>query len=183
MAHVLRSGVDVPAMERAGLETTPDGRRLSAVQLRAHADASYELRLTILVDGAWRPRTVAARIEGAGEARALALTGDGAGTWTAGEEPLVALYGAVDVSAAWTPLGLTPAIRRLDLSVGETGELVVVEIPFPGRDLARARYRLHRLDPDHYELTTGEGRHVLQVADDGLVTSWPGRWERVLHEA
>lgn len=182
MAGVMWQPYEGPGAERAVVESTPDGHRIAGTSLLVAAASTHEIRYTILVDPGWRTRTVGAHVQGPGADRRLALHADGSGTWSVGDAPLVDLFGAIDVDLAWTPATNTLPIRRLDLAVGDSAEIIVARIAFPDHDVARRRQRYTRLTESTYRLET-EGDAVDLVVDQvGVVTEYPGGWRAVAQD-
>ena len=176
MASILWRRVDRVGMERAIIESTPDGFRLAGAVLLAEADGPIEIRYSVLTDRNWQTRTVGAHVQTATGDRRLALNSDGAGTWSAGDDPVLELYGAIDVDLAWTPATTTLAIRRLNLDVGESAEAATVGIAFPAHEIERRTHHYERLAPMRYRYRSGDFETDLTVNDQGLVVAYPGGW-------
>ena len=176
MSSILWRRLDRTGMERATLESTPDGFRLAGTVLLVEPDGPIEIRYSVLGDSEWRIRTVGAHVQTAKGDRRLALNGDGSGTWSAGDDPVLELYGALDVDLAWTPATNTLAIRRLDLEVGESTEAPAVYIAFPAHEIERRTHRYERLTPLRYRYWSGDFQTDLTVNDEGFVVAYPGRW-------
>jgi hypothetical protein len=174
---ILWRRLDGSGLERAVLQPTADGHRIAGTVLLVVADAPCEIRYTVLTDHAWRVRTVGAHVQGPDGDRRLALTGDGNGSWVVGDAAVPELTGAIDVDLAWTPATATPAIRRLDLEVGESAEAVTALIDYPAPDIRRLTGRYTRLDPNRYLRETDDSATELHVDDDGIVTGVPQVWE------
>jgi hypothetical protein len=182
MAGVMWQPYDGPGAERAVVESTPDGYRIAGTSLLVAESSTHEIRYTILADAEWRTRTVGAHVQGPGADRRLALHADGTGAWSVGDEPLVDLFGALDVDLAWTPATNTLPIRRLDLPIGGSAEIVVARVAFPEHDVARRRQRYTRIDASTYRLETNGDAVDLVVHEAGVVTDYPGGWRAVAHD-
>lgn len=176
MSSILWRRLDRTGMERATLESTPDGFRLAGTVLLVEADGPIEIRYSVLTDTEWRTRTVGAHVQTTTGDRRLALNSDGSGTWSAGDDPVLELYGAVDVDLAWTPATNTLPIRRLNLEVGESAETSTVRIAFPAHEIERRTHRYERLAPLRYRYRSGDFETDLTVNDEGLVVAYPGGW-------
>ena len=112
------------------------------------------------------------------------LTADGAGHWRDGAgAPRPELDGAIDVDLPMTPFTNTLPIRRLNLRAGESADLRVVYIVMPAGSITvnpqryvclepRRRYRYESLDSDFVQ--------EIEVDADGLVTTYPDLFRRVL---
>lgn len=189
---MLKRAVTSPAMssvmwqphERAGAERTviepmPDGFRIAGTALVVADDAAHEIRYSVLTDRSWRTRTVGAHVQGPGADRRLALHADGTGTWSVGDEPLMDLFGAIDVDLGWTPATNTLPIRRLDLAVGSAEDITVAWVAFPEHEVRRRRQRYHRIAENVYRFSSDGFEVDLTVDDSGIVTEYPGGWRAV----
>jgi len=174
--NILWRRVDRVGMERAVLESTPDGFRLAGTVLLVDDTGPIEIRYSVLTDADWRTRTVGAHVQTNAGDRRMALNSDGAGTWSAGDDPVLELYGAVDVDLAWTPATNTLAIRRLGLNVGESAEASTVLVAFPAHEIERRTHHYERLAPLRYRYRAGDYQTDLTVNDQGLVVAYPGGW-------
>jgi hypothetical protein len=163
-------------MERAILEPTPDGFRLAGTVLLAEPDGPMEIRYSVVTDHNWQTRTVGAHVQTPTGDRRLALNSDGAGSWSAGDDPILELYGAIDVDLAWTPATNTLAIRRLNLEIGESAEAPTVVIAYPAHKIERRTHHYERLAPLRYRYRSGDFQTDLTVNDQGLVVAYPGGW-------
>jgi hypothetical protein len=176
VTSILWRRVDRIGLERAILEPTPDGFRLAGTVLLAEADGPIEIRYSVLTDADWHTRSVGAHVQTATGDRRLALNSNRAGTWSAGDDPVLELYGAIDVDLAWTPATNTLAIRRLNLDVGESAEASTVDIAFPTHEIERRTHHYERLAPMRYRYRSGDFETDLTVNSQGLVVAYPGRW-------
>lgn len=176
MPSILWRRLDRTGMERATLESTPDGFRFAGTVLLVEPDGPIEIRYSVLTDTEWRTRTVGAHVQSVAGDRRLALNSDGSGTWSAGDDPVLELYGAVDVDLAWTPATSTLPIRRLNLALGESAEVSTVHIAFPAHEIERRTHRYERLAPLRYRYRSGDFETDLTVNEQGLVVAYPGHW-------
>lgn len=176
MEAILWRRIDQPGLERCVIESVPDGYRLAGTVLMVVAAEPIEIRYSVITDGNWLTRTVGAHVQTPSGDRRLALTGDGAGSWSTSDDPLLELFGAIDVNLAWTPATNTVAIRRLDLEVGEMAETPAVHIAFPAHEIERRTHSYERLAPLRYRYRTGDYQADLAVNEEGLVVAYPGRW-------
>jgi hypothetical protein len=176
MPSVLWRNLETAGMERCTLDRTPDGWRLAGTTLLAARGQPREVRWTVLTDMEWKTLTVGAHDETPEASRGLALSADGAGSWTAGGEPLVGLDGAIDIDLSWTPATNTLPIRRHRLAVGDSAETTAAWIAFPGHDIRRVTQRYERTGANTYRFSSGEFSTDLEVDENGLVTDYPGFW-------
>ena len=104
------------------------------------------------------------------------LAAGGDGSWAVTDEPVIELFGAVDVWLTWTPSTHTIPIKRLGLEVGESGETTVVKIDFPSHDIDKRTHRYERLAERRYRFSSGPFETDLELDENGLVRVFPGRW-------
>lgn len=91
---------------------------------------------------------------------------------------------AIDIPV--TPFTKSPAIRTLDLSVGESREISVARVRLPRLRVETVEERYTRLDDRdgeqiyRYEPDSGDTAVELAVDSDGFVGDYPGRFKRIL---
>ena len=166
-------------LDRCSLDPTPTGWRLAGTALLAVDDAPHEIRYSLVLDSGWNTLTVGAHVQGPDGDRRMALTGDGSGAWSVTDQPVIELFGAMDVDLTWTPATNTIPIRRLDLDIGEKGIVSVARISFPEHDIAKVTQHYERLDEDTYRYRSGDFEAALTVNEHGLVTTYGDLWSVV----
>lgn len=176
MASILWRRIDRPSYERCSLDATATGHRLAGTVLLVDDGAPVEIRYTVVTDPAWHPTTVGVHVQGGGDDRTLALTGDGSGTWSVGDAPVLELYGATDVDFGFTPGTNTVPIRRLALDVGQSAEITAIRIDYPQRDIEKVTQTYERLAERRYRYRSGDFTTDLTVNEHGLVTAYPAGW-------
>lgn len=186
MPSILWERIDGTGLDRCSIETVADGHRLAGTALLSLDEAPHEIRYTIITDRYWRTRTVGAHVQSPEGDRRLALSGDGEGSWSVSDDPIIELYGAIDVDLAWTPASNTLPILRLGLAVGASAEIVAAHVAYPSREHTRAKQRYERIAEDRYLYSTGpvgSERSVeaeLIVNEHGLVVDYPDGWKTVV---
>ena len=173
---ILWKRIDGTGLERCVIEATGDGHRVAGTVLLSEREGPVEIRYTILLDPAWQTKTVGAHVQGPGSDRRLALNTDGSSHWATGADPILDLYGAVDVSLSWTPATAMIAIRRLDLAEGEQAETAAVRIDYPGRDIRRIAPRYARATANDYRFESGGVTVDVVTDDEGVVIDHGGHW-------
>jgi hypothetical protein len=104
---------------------------------------------------------------------------DASGVWRSSGEELPTLGQCSDIDLAVTPATNTLPIRRLNLGVGRNQEVTAAWLKFPDLTLEILPQRYTRLDPQRYRYQSGAGFSAELLVDDlGLVTVYPGGWER-----
>ena len=153
-----------------------------AVVVGEEEGARFGARFRITCDPGWRTRRV--EVDMAGSSHRLDLHGDGAGHWhDADGTGLPALDGAVDVDLPMTPFTNTLPIRRLDLDVGQSADLLMAYIVLPGFTISVSPQRytcLEKLRRYRYESLDGDFVREVTVDADGLVVTYPDLYRRIL---
>jgi len=171
---------DGGGLEHLRLEPASFGHAVTSVVIGSVDGAAFALRWRLALDPAWRTRRL--DVEVVGSDRRLALLGDGEGHWTnADHRPLPALAGAIDVDLLATPFTNTLPIRRLQLPVGGTAEVVVAYVTVPSLELSPETQRYTRRADRLwlFEALGGDFRREIEVDGNGLVVRYPGLFERV----
>jgi uncharacterized protein len=145
----------------------------------AFGDMPAVVRYTVECDAVWQTRIVMVEAAFGRDRRELRLADDG-GRWTVDGQPRDDLNGCVDVDLGVTPATNTLPIRRLNLAVGESREVVAAWVRFPTLEMRPLAQRYTRLGEHTYRYESDTGFSAELVVDDlGLVISYPQGWERV----
>jgi len=179
MRTVLWRRIDGNGFDRCTVSAGPDGHRITGTALFAADGVAHEIRYSVLTDAAWHTRTVGVSLSTSRGDRTLALSADGAGAWSAGDAPLIDLFGAIDVDLAWTPATNILPVKRLALEPGQTADISVVMLDHTDHEVHKANQRYECLAPGRYRFSAGSFATELLVDDEGLVTTYPGEWEAV----
>ena len=171
-------GLADPSMEFFTLRQRPDGWQLAGTVVAREAQRPLRVNYVIDCSADWHTQHVELTATDAGEERSLSLHPMGDGRWVANDQPVEAVAGCVDADLGITPATNTLPIRRLNLAVGESADVIATWVRFPSLTIQPLSQRYTRLSEHcyHYESETGFAC-VLEVDDDGLVTRYPGGWE------
>jgi hypothetical protein len=114
------------------------------------------------------------------DVRRLNLTVESHGKWRRSGQELPVLRDCTDVDLEVTPATNTLPIRRLALPIGKGQDVTAAWVRFPDLEIEVLPQRYIRLNQNryHYETTTGFAAEI-QVDEMGLVTAYPGGWERL----
>jgi uncharacterized protein len=138
--------------------------------------ANYE----IYCDDNWFTHRVEVEHTIGKETKTLSLNVESRGLWRSAGQELPEVRGCLDVDLAVTPATNTLPIRRLDLSVGKSEPVIAAWVKFPELTVQPLSQRYTRLAKDTYRYESNTGFSAEIVVDDlGLVTTYPGGWERV----
>ena len=144
--------------------------------------ANYSLRFT----DDWKMRfATVRRLDLRGNA--LSVETDGNGEWFGSADlPLSSLKGCLDVDISATPFTKSLPIGRLQLRKGQSAEVNVAYIEVPAFSIRPAVQRYECLAPlgakgGRFNFDPGDGSGVVEIAvdADGIVTQFPGAFQRV----
>jgi uncharacterized protein len=141
----------------------------------------FAARYRIVCDGSWRVKSV--EMAEIGSNTALQLTTDGVGNWTDHSSPKPQLAGAIDVDISITPFTNSLPIRRMNLRTGESEQILVVYIRLPDLAISTDRQRYTCLAGGQryrYESVDSDFVREIEVDLNGLVTTYPGLFRRIL---
>jgi hypothetical protein len=120
------------------------------------------------------------RTLGKEDTKTLSLNVESRGLWRSSGQELPELHGCPDVDLAITPATNTLPIRRLDLHVGKGESVIAAWVKFPELTVEPLAQRYTRLAKNTYRYESGTGFSTeIGVDDLGLVTAYPGGWERI----
>ena len=138
--------------------------------------ANYE----IYCDENWLTHRVQVERTIGRDVKTLSLVVETRGVWRSSGRELRELHGCEDVDLALTPATNTLPIRRLNLPVGGSESVIAAWVKVPDLEIAPLRQRYTRLTKNSYRYESDTRFTAEIVVDDlGLVTSYPGGWERI----
>jgi uncharacterized protein len=138
--------------------------------------ANYEIHC----DENWLTHRVQVERTIGNDVKNLILTVESRGVWRSSGQELPGVRGCDDVDLAVTPATNTLAVKRLNLQVGSSESIIAAWVKFPELTVQPLSQRYTRLRKDtyRYESNTGFSAEIM-VDDLGLVTTYPGGWERI----
>jgi uncharacterized protein len=114
------------------------------------------------------------------DVKTLSLIVESRGVWHGSGQELRDIQGCDDVDLAVTPATNTLAIRRLNLQVGNSESIIAAWVKFPELTVQPLSQRYTRVTQNIYRYESNTGFSAEIVVDDlGLVTTYPGGWERI----
>jgi uncharacterized protein len=138
--------------------------------------ASYE----ISCDENWLTHRVQVEFKIGSDAKALSLNVESRGVWRSSGQDLPTIHGCDDVDLALTPATNTLPVRRLNLRVGGSESITAAWVKLPELTVQPLSQRYTRLGNDTYRYESNTGFSAQIMVDDlGLVTTYPGGWERI----
>jgi len=171
----------IDGRDYCGLWRTAEGWLLKGTVVGVLKDqrpmlASYEIHC----DENWLTHRVQIERTIGNDVKSLSLSVEKRGVWRSSGQELPALAGCDDIDLAATPATNTLAIRRLNLQVGSSASIIAAWVKFPDLTVQPLSQRYTRLGKDTYRYESNTGFSAEIVVDDlGLVTTYPGGWERI----
>jgi len=149
------------------------------------ADATpFRLWYQVRADSAWRVRECLLQIGGE-KGQSVHLSTDGQGHWTdANGLACSQLSGCLDLDISGTPFTNTLPLRRLELTPGESADLLVAYLTVPDLSIRPVRQRYTCLSRTasggiyRYEGLESGSTFDLLVDEKALVVDYPGIWKR-----
>lgn len=157
------------------------GRFLAEGSILTSGKSGFAAKFEIECDAAWRMRR--AEIALIGGKRSLRITADGEGRWfDATSKPLPQLQGAIDIDLSASPFTNTLPIRRCNLAIGESIDIVTAYVALPELTLGPDPQRYTRLGERRYLYESRDSDFVSEIEadDDGLLVNYPGLFRRIL---
>lgn len=180
----LRRSIRWRSLEHGGLEECRVSDWIDSIKVRAAiVGQAGEVRHGVLYEMSLRPDWTFESILLQRTDGVMSVLSRGKdGTWYDGQiEELPQLKGCIDVDFEMTPLTNTLPIRRAPLTIGETRRFRMAYIPATTLEPFATEQSYTRLGDRLYRFETGDGSFTadITVDEDGLVTDYPGLFERV----
>jgi hypothetical protein len=114
------------------------------------------------------------------DTKTLTLNVESRGLWRSSGQELSGLRGCHDVDLAVTPATNTLPIRRLEFRIGSSESVTAAWVSYPDLTVQPLSQRYTRIGKNIYRYESDTGFSAEIVVDDlGLVTAYPGGWERI----
>lgn len=174
--NLLLNGTDYCALLRTTEGWLLKGTVVGILKDQRPILANYE----IYCDENWLTHRVQIERRIGGDMKDLSLSVESRGVWRSSGKELLDIRGCDDVDLAVTPATNTLPIRRLNLQVGSSESVTAAWVKFPELTVQPLSQKYTRLNKDtyRYESNTGFSAQI-GVDDFGLVTTYPGGWERL----
>ncbi|MFD2261374.1 putative glycolipid-binding domain-containing protein [Lacibacterium aquatile] len=171
--------LDVTGRDSVRLIAADSGHRLEGRASFDHQGDEARLDYAVTLDADWRPtRGIVSGWIGARPVERLILH-DGHG-WTL-DGRSVGLSHCIDLDFGFTPATNFQQIRRLDLAIGETAELMVAWLDDEAASLTELRQQYERTGEHTYRYVSPDHGYeaVLELAPNGFVKLYPDLWVMV----
>jgi hypothetical protein len=140
-----------------------------------------ETRYEIVCDQSWKTLSANISLQTGKDERVLRIRNDNC-RWYENDQLNERVSGCIDIDLGWSPSTNTLPVRRLQLAVGESSDLVTAAwVRFPELILQPLPQEYLRLSVEQYRYSSRGGTFVanLSVDDEGLVLDYEGLWRRV----
>jgi hypothetical protein len=169
-----------PGAEYFALSRHGEGWRLEGTVVVSLEEQPLLLGYEVLCDARWHTRDVHVRLVAGERMIETRLEADGRGSWLRDGLPLPEVEGCLDVDIAATPSTNTLPIRRLGLPPGGSADVAAAWLQLPALGVQPLPQRYTRVGEHEYRYESNGGSFtaLLTVDDLGLVTRYPGGWDR-----
>jgi hypothetical protein len=180
LRSVMWQRIDLPGGEFCSLSRTESGWRLTGVAVASFDGVPLRADYVVDCDNSWRTRETMLTVVTAGEERRLQIVAEGDGAWSANGQPVDGVRGSIDVDLNVTPATNTLSLRRLNLAIGASAEVVAAWVRFPELTVEPLWQRYTRLAEDRYGYESDGGFTSELVVDDlGLIVTYRHLFQRV----
>lgn len=174
--NLLLDGRDYCSLWRTAEGWMLKGTVVGALKDQRPVLANYEIHC----DQNWLTHRVQIDRTIGSDIKSLSLSVESRGVWRSSGQELRDVQGCDDVDLAVTPATNTLAIRRLNLQVGSSESIIAAWVKLPELTVQPLSQRYTRLAENSYHYSSNSGFSAeIGVDDLGLVTSYPGGWERI----
>ncbi|HEX5167120.1 MAG TPA: putative glycolipid-binding domain-containing protein [Thermomicrobiales bacterium] len=178
---VVWRGIAYPSMEFFNVHQHAGGWLLTGSVVAVIDDLPLQVNYEVGCDAGWQTSHVDLTLVTAAGERRRRLEAPGDGRWLQTGQPIAEVAGCIDIDLGITPATNLLPIRRLNLAVGQSADVVATWVRFPTLASQPLSQRYTRLTEDSYRYESDTGFSAdLTVDADGLVTTYPGGWERVV---
>jgi uncharacterized protein len=178
MSTILWRRIDCPGHEFARLQSLDSGYCLSGTAVFVHDTQPCRMNYSIDCDSEWRTISLAVQgwISGAAISRSIRAAG---GRWLIDGVEAPQVSGCIDVDLNFSPSTNLLSIRRLNLQVGESANVLAAWLRFPELTLEPLAQRYQRTGEVAYQYVSNAGAFArdLKVDHSGFVLEYPGYWQ------
>lgn len=179
---LLWRSADPPAIEHCHVRAARSGWSLEGTLVGALDERPLKITYRTACDRFWRSGMTSITAWIGTVQHMLRFGPDSTGTWLdyAHGEDLSRLAGCVDVDLGFSPATIAVILRRLNLAVGQSAEIVAAWVSFPQLVIEPRRQRYERLSETRYRCDRAGGVSAeIEVDAQGLVIDCAGAWRRV----
>ena len=180
LRSVMWQRLDLPGSDFCTLSRTAAGWRLAGVAVAIFDGTPLRADYVVECDESWHTRETMLSVDTNGAKRQLHIVAAGDGVWTANGQAVDGVRDSIDVDLNVTPATNTLSLRRLNLAIGASAEVVAAWVRFPELTVEPLWQRYTRLSEERYGYESDGGFTSELIADDlGLVIAYRGLFMRV----
>jgi uncharacterized protein len=178
-ASILWRRLDCPGHEAARLFFQDDCWNLQGTAVFSHQRFPCRLDYHIVCDLRWHTRSASVVGWVGDRLIEIELTVSSDQRWRLNEGDPPEVAGCIDLDLNFSPATNLLPIRRLDLAIGQEGEVRAAWLRFPSFTLEPLSQLYRRIDETtyRYESHGGDFLTELTVNEAGFVTRYPNLWE------
>jgi hypothetical protein len=176
---ILWRSIVFPGHESCRLILSGQEWHLEGTAVFSHEQQPCRLNYRIVCDEAWHTRST--HVDGwlGNMLIDIEIKTDSTGNWWLNEVEQPQVAGCIDIDLNFSPSTNLLPIRRLELDIGEAGEVNAAWLRFPSFQLEPLPQQYRRLDENTYRYESAGGQFVaeLKVDSSGFVIDYPGLWQ------
>jgi len=180
-APVFWRRLDMPGYESARISGVGKNWALEGTAVFRDLSSACRMDYKIMCDSNWCTRS--ARVRGWVGERSIELeiVVDGEQRWWANGVEIPGLAGCIDIDLNFSPSTNLLAIRRLNLQVGQSGEVKAAWVKYPEFTFGVLAQIYRRTQPLAYRYEASDGSFTtdLRVNPAGFVIDYPPFWEQL----
>lgn len=176
---ILWRGIDLRGHEACRLYPVKTDWHLEGTAVFTSDNRIYRLSYLVICDSGWKTRKGSISGWVGNDNIDIQLSVDAQQHWQMNGVEQPSVNGCVDLDLNFSPSTNLLPIRRLNLGVGEHGEVKAAWLRFPSFKLEPLTQVYTRIEHSTYRYSSDGGKFVcdLTVNEAGLVTNYPGLWQ------
>ena len=178
--NLLWKGLSYDSMENCLVDTNQSGTEITSTIVGCSQGMIYKVDYRIKVNELWETLLLEISSQHNDRNHMIRLQGDGKGHWTNNEHEAPELEGCLDVDIPLTPFTNSLPVRRLQLTPGDSKEVLVVYCDLLAEQIRPVRQKYTCISPTQYqyENVPNDFEATIVVDGSGLVVDYPSLFER-----
>ena len=169
------------SMEYAGINKKESSWNIiSTVILSLNEKESFKIDYAINLNGNWELKEAVINSNNLGIKKTINVKIDENKNWIIDGKKRLFLNTCTDIDLGFTPLTNTIPIRRLDLQINESAEIIATWIQFPSFEIKPLEQLYTRIDENSYLYESGTNfKAKLLVDEKKIVIDYPKYWKLI----
>ena len=174
--NIIWTGQEYNSIENCVVSQTQNGTTVDSVIIGAYLNIPYRIAYRLIVNAHWETTLVELKTQLFNKLGTLRYESDGSGHWIGNGKTTNVLSGCKDVDISLTPFTNTLPIKRLQLQISESREIVVLYFDLLEQNVKTVRQKYSRISLDEYkfENVPNDFEAIIKVDKDRLVVDYPG---------